>query len=162
MPESKPDAFPERERGVLRDLARRVKEASFDPRMAERRRHWTLHNDLEPCLPIVWLSPEGGWRELLPDGLLRSQGAEARAMEWELRMRLYRYAHFDDASVIEARWEVPKAIEIGGWGIQAEWTYSSDALGARKFKPVIFAPPTWNGFACPWSRTTRKNRNAGC
>jgi hypothetical protein len=140
VPELEPEAFPKRERRVLRELARRVKEASSDPRMAERRRHWTLHNDLETCPPIVWLSPEGAWRELLPDSLLQSQGPESRAMEWELRMRLYRYEHFDDASVIEARWEVPKAIEIGGWGIQAEWTHSPDTFGARKFKPVIFAP----------------------
>jgi hypothetical protein len=105
--------------------------------MSERRRHWTMHNDLVPCPPLVWLSPEGAWRELTPESTLQCADHDARAMERKLRMRLYRYEHFDDASVIEARWEVSKAITVSGWGIEAEWTLSPDALGARRFKPVI-------------------------
>jgi hypothetical protein len=99
-----------------------------------------MHNDLEPCPPVVWLSPEGAWRELVPESMLRCAGHDARSMEHDLLMRLYRYEHFEDASVIEARWEVSKAITVTGWGIEAEWTYSADALGARRFKPVIHSP----------------------
>ena len=140
MSEAKPKAFAVEDRKVLRELARRVKDVAADRCMNERRLHWTLHNDLEPCPPVVWLSPEGAWRELLPDRALCSTHSEARAIEWDLRLRLYRYDHFDDASVIEPRWEVPKAIEVSDWGIEAEWTYSPDPLGARKFKQVIHAP----------------------
>jgi hypothetical protein len=140
MPDGKPQAFAAGDKRILRELAQRVRDVSADPRMGARRRHWTLHNDLEPCRPVVWLSPEGAWRELLPDGDLCCTHREARVMEWDLRMRLYRYEHFDDASVIEPRWEAPKAIEIGGWGIDAEWTWSPDPLGARRFKGVIHAP----------------------
>jgi hypothetical protein len=128
------------DRATLRELARRVKEAAADPRMAERRRHWTEHNDLKSAEPVIWLSPEGAWRELVPDASLLCAGEDAREAERELRMRLYRYAHFDDASVIEARWDVPKAIETSPWGIEAEWTYSREAQGARTFKPVLHGP----------------------
>jgi hypothetical protein len=135
-----PEILTAKDRNILRDLARRVKEAAADPRMAERRRHWMMHNDLEACPPIVWLSPEGAWREILPESLLQCMDPEARLMEWDLRARLHRYGHFEDASVIEARWEVPKAIHVSGWGIEAEWTDSPDAFGARRFKPVIHSP----------------------
>jgi len=152
VPEQRSISFAQEDRNVLRNLARRVNEASADPRMEERRRHWTMHNDLEACPPVVWLSPEGAWRELIPEESLACSSEEARSMERELRTRLYRYAHFDDSSVIEARWEVPKAIEESGWGIEAEWTYSSDALGARRFKPVIRSPDDLSRLRMPTIR----------
>lgn len=133
-------AFSPADRGILRELATRVREAAGDPRMAERRRHWTLHNDLRPCKPVVWLSPEGSWRELLPERALRCENEEAREVEASLGRKLYQYDHFDDAQVIEARWEVGKAITVSDWGIEAQWTPSPDALGARAFKPVIHCP----------------------
>ena len=140
MTENKPTRFSGEDTSFLRALARHVKDAAADPRMAERRRHWTLHNDLKPTTPIVWLSPEGSWRELVPDAALCCVDGEARNMERELLMRLYRYEHFDDASVIETRWEVPKAIETDDWGMRAEWRRSAEALGARTFKPVLHDP----------------------
>lgn len=140
MKKGKPAAFSRQDRHTLRELALRLKDAAADPRMVERRRHWTEHNDLKPARPVVWLSPEGSWRELVPDASLSCTGEEARDAERELRMRLYRYGHFDDASVIEARWNVPKAIRTSSWGFENEWTYSPDALGARKYKPILFGP----------------------
>jgi hypothetical protein len=140
MKEKKPASYSRADRASLRELALRVKEAAADPRMADRRRHWMEHNDLAPTEPVIWLSPEGAWRELVPDATLLCAGEEAREAERELRMRLYRYEHFDDDSVIEARWDVPKAIETSPWGIEAEWTYSREALGARRFKPVLRGP----------------------
>jgi hypothetical protein len=61
-------------------------------------------------------------------------------MEWDLRHRIYTHEHFDTDNVIEKEWIVPKAISDSGWGLQAEWTHSASATGARKFRPVIRTP----------------------
>ncbi len=124
----------------LRDLAKRVAEIAALPINAERRALWTRHNALDPARPMMLVFPEGAWRELLPTDALACENQAARGIERNLRMRIYTYEHFRDDSVIEADWVVGKAVRNSGWGVSAEWDYSDDPTGARKFHPVIHGP----------------------
>ena len=125
------------DRQVLRDLAQRVAEIAALPVMAERKRLWRQHNSLKPCRPMILVFPEGSWRELLPDSALRCTDQAARRIEWDLRHRVYAHEHFRSDNVIEREWTVGKAIRNSGWGLEAQWTHSPSATGARAFKPVI-------------------------
>jgi hypothetical protein len=132
--------IPARDRRILRDLARRVAEAAHLPVMAARRREWKRHNDLRPGRPMILIFPEGAWRELLPEAALQCETPEARAMETELRRRLYAGEQFDSDNVVEAEWVVSKAIRSTGWGLEARHLDSPATHGAWAFDPVLSEP----------------------
>ena len=96
------------DRSILRDLAKRVADIAGLPIMAERRKLWKRHNSLRPARPMILVFPEGSWRELIPEASLECADETARARERALRRRIYTHEHFDDDSVIEKNWGVPR------------------------------------------------------
>jgi hypothetical protein len=128
------------ERTLLRDLAKRVAEIAGDPIMAKRREMWQRHNRLERVRPMVLVFPEGSWRELLPQAALQCTDTELRAIEWELRRRIYHHEHLHDDTPIEKNWIVSKAIGNTGWGLEPRHIASPDPNGAFGFDPVILEP----------------------
>jgi len=130
----------EKDRTILRDLAKRVAEIADKPIQAQRRELWKKHNSLQPCRPMMLIFPEGSWGELLPDSVLQCEEQQARGIEWQLRSRIYTEEHFADDTVIEKEWVVQKVISTTGWGLQARHIDSTEARGAWKFDPVIKEP----------------------
>ncbi len=128
------------DRAILRDLATRVTEIADQPVMAERRDLWTRHNRLERVRPMILVFPEGAWREMLPQDVLACEENQARAMEWELRRRIYYQDHLDDDTVIEKEWVVNKVVTNTGWGLETSTIESSHDTGAWGFDPVIHTP----------------------
>jgi len=125
------------DRTILRDLAKRIIEISENPVMNFRRRMWIKHNSLRSTYPMMLVYPEGSWCELLPDSSLNCTDENARAIERNLRMRVYEYEHFQDDTVVDKQWIVRKKIINSGWGLEAQWIPSSEARGAYLFDPVI-------------------------
>lgn len=125
------------DRRRLRDLARKVAEIASLPIMAERREMWKRHNQLERVRPLVLVFPEGAWRELLPEAGLQCEDKRARAMEWELRRRIYQHEKINDDNVIEKTWVVHKVIHSTGWGLEAQHIASNQDTGAWGFDPII-------------------------
>ena len=122
---------------ILRTVASRVAEIAAMPENAERRRCWMEHNSLRSRKPMMLIFPEGAWRELLPPSVLSCQEAANRAIEWELRRRIYTWEHFQDDSVIEPEWVVGPDLKDTGWGLEPVKVPSSDALGAFRIQPVL-------------------------
>ncbi len=125
------------DRRILRELAKQVAEIAHLPIMSERRALWSRHNQLDSPHPMILVFPEGSWREMLPASALRCEGESARAMEWQLRSRLYYHEHIHDDTVIEARWVVNKRVLVSGWGMEARHKPSAEETGAWAFDPVI-------------------------
>ena len=71
----------EKDRTLVRDLAKKLAEIAALPVMEERRRMWKSHNRLERVRPMVLVFAEGGWTELLPESVLECEDEEARKME---------------------------------------------------------------------------------
>ena len=128
------------DRSILRELAQRLAEIGHLPVMAQRRDLWTRHNQLQRTRPLVLVFPEGSWEELLPWASMRCQGDRARAIEWNLRSRIYTYEHFMDDTVIEPHYVVHKAVEVSGWGLESKEKPSTETRGAWAFVPVIHEP----------------------
>jgi hypothetical protein len=124
-------------RGVLRDLARRVADIASLPVMAERREMWQRHNCLERVRPMVLVFPEGSWREILPESGLQCRDEKARAIEWQLRSRIYYHEHIHDDTVIEGMWVVQKRVSHSGWGLEPQHIASPEPTGAWGFDPVV-------------------------
>ncbi len=133
-------AIAQNDRRLLRELAKRVAEVAALPVQAERRELWRRHNRLERVRPMLLVFPEGSWRELLPDSALACEGESARAMERDLRVRLYCHEHFRDDTVIEREWSARKAVTDTGWGLEPRRHESGSTTGAWQFDPVIKEP----------------------
>jgi len=132
--------IPEKDRTILRDLAKRVAEIGALPEMEARRREWKRHNSLHAGRPMMLIFPEGSWEELLPQSVLICEDAAARSMEWELRHRIYTFEHFRSDNVVDGEWIVGKAIGNTGWGLEPRHRDSPAARGAWAFEPVINEP----------------------
>jgi len=130
----------QRDRSIIRDLAKRVAEAAAFPIMAERREIWKRHHGLERIKPMILVFPEGSWTELIPWDSLECEDPAARDYEYNLRKKLYYFDHIPDDTVIEETYIVNKAISTTGWGLTPEWIPSDQGTGAGTFKPVINSP----------------------
>jgi len=131
---------PRAERKLLRDLAKQVADIAALPVMEERKRLWRRHNALKAGRPMVLVFPEGSWRELLPAESLRCASKEGRALELDLRRRIYTHEHFFDDTVVEALMVVGTVVHSTGWGLEPKWRPATEAVGARGFDPVILTP----------------------
>ncbi|MCL2700111.1 MAG: hypothetical protein FWE88_00285 [Phycisphaerae bacterium] len=125
------------DRNVIRDLARRVADVAAMPIQRQRVDAWKRHNALRGERPLILLFPEGAWRELLPEETLLCEHADARGIEYALRIRLYEHEHFRQDKPIEADWPVQKHVRSTGWGLEAQWHYADEATGARTFNPIL-------------------------
>ena len=126
-----------RDRALLRKLAQEVAEIASRSEISQRRRQWVEHNSLRSTKPMMLVFPEGSWAELLPDNLLQCETEETRAIEWNLRHRIYTFNHFQDDSVIEAEWVVGAPLTNTGWGLEPVKLASSEERGSFRIVPVL-------------------------
>lgn len=110
--------IPEKDKQILRDLARRVAVHAADPLQDKKRRLWTLHNDLKTDEPVVFIDPENGWNEIFPAASLQCGHKLAREWEMELRKRLFHAEHLKDDFVIDDIFSVPFVSSDDGWGVE--------------------------------------------
>ena len=127
------------DRDLLRTLARHVAEIATQPRQEQNAELWRRHNDLEPGRPLVLAFPEGAWRELLPDSQLICTHPWARAVEGDLRRRIYSDAHLRDDNVIEAVLVCPVAIRWPALGLEVRHTASPQATGAFHIEQTLLS-----------------------
>ncbi len=145
--------FQTHDRNMLRNLAKHVADIAHDPVMATRRKMWVEHNSLRSTSPMMLVFPEGGWEELLPESVLLCETQPARAIELELRKRMYHNEHFQDDTVVDNEWIVSKVINPpslpvlanpithdSGWGVLPQLMPSKENRGAWGFVPVIKGP----------------------
>ena len=99
----------EKDRGILRELARRYAELAALPVNEERNARIRRINGLVPDRPVVWIN-EIPWHEMDIDGqlILRCEGPEARKMEWFFREKLFRWKYFQADMVLEPAYFVQK------------------------------------------------------
>lgn len=134
-----------KERRILRELAGRLADIAELPVMEQRREMWRRHNRLEHVRPLIFVSPEGSWDEIVPESQLQTRNESARKMERELRRRIAQHEIINDDTPIEKTWKVQKSIEALGnsigwdinWGVKIKKHISSLQGGSYGFDPVI-------------------------
>jgi len=121
----------DKERNILRDLAKRLAEYASDPAQQGKIAEWGRHNSLKPGKPMVLVYPEDVWDELLPDNVMQCENKEARATEWSLRARLYLAENIRDDRPVSGSWDVELVVNDPGCGLG--WNYSRhDVDGHRR------------------------------
>lgn len=129
-------AVSEREKTILRELARQVAAIAAQPIQAERVRLWKEHNALKPTRPVVLAQPEGAWTELVPDSSLQCQDALLRGWEQQLRCSLFRGQHMSDDQPITGIVHVPWVTDVSDYGVQTEYTHGQDRGSYRWAAPI--------------------------
>jgi len=129
----------QRDRETIRELAKKVADVAAQPEQDERRKRWYAQNSLRPGRPLVFISPEGSWVELLPDSTLTCEDNDARGVEQGLRMRLYAAEHFADDQVCNSVFRVSPAVHVTGWGIGPTHIFSGAPRGAYNWEAPVRA-----------------------
>lgn len=129
--------FEDKDRQILRELAKQIAEIGNHPRQARLRAMWKLHNSLKKTKPMVLVSPEGSWGEIFPEGTLRCTDPLARAYENHFRSLIYRWEHLRDDWVILPHLKVGLTWTHTGWGLAPGYTHSDMPRGAWHIEPPM-------------------------
>lgn len=105
------------EKDILKSLAGQVRVYADLPAMTERRERWYKHNACEHVGPMVLCYPECSWAELVPETTLECNDDFARAVERELRRRIYWWEHIRDDNTLEPYFVLPYVIHHDGYGV---------------------------------------------
>jgi hypothetical protein len=134
-------AISARDRGLLRELAKRVAEIAARPEEAEKARLWRVCNDLRPERAMVFANPQNGWPELHAKWLtLRCEDELARGFEWPLRLKLLRTEHIPDDFPLLPTFDVDLPVHGAGYedyGLRMEVTRTAGEGGAYHIVPDI-------------------------
>ena len=108
----------ERDKAILRELAKKVAEISVLPIQEKTFKAWKGLNALKPERPMFMID-QLPWGELNRDGDMNCVCEDwlARHFEWQLRETLYRWNHIQDDRVVMNTIRVPKAISNTGFGM---------------------------------------------
>ncbi len=157
----------EKEKGVIRDLARQVAGIAALPVHDEKRDMWTRVNRLERVRPLIHVQAidPSIWAELIPDGQLESTDKFHRQQEMALRTKIYCWEHFPDDRVVDDVVVCPIAVRGDSrstcFGMKVDSERPTMSFGAYAIKPTIeqesdidkiqTAPQVW----IDWDQTDR-------
>jgi hypothetical protein len=126
----------EKDKTILRDLAKRLAEIAALPIQREKAELWRRLNRLERVRPIVLLQ-NGTWHETGGQIKLETEDEFARGQEWYLRTTLYHWEHMPDDHVYEAKIYCPIIVRDTGMGIRVNATRPDHVFGAARYNPVL-------------------------
>src|SRR3989339_509459 len=79
-----------KEINILRKLAARKRELCDKTENIEKKKLYKSINSLIPLKPAILVSPEGSWRELIPEISLECEDEQLRAWELVLRKDIFK------------------------------------------------------------------------
>ncbi|MDR0450288.1 MAG: hypothetical protein LBH26_03390 [Treponema sp.] len=111
----------EKDRAILRELAKQVAEIASLPVQDEKRRLWRALNSLKPERPMVLIN-QVCWHEMNAEDklTLRCEDQECRNYERRFRKILYQWEFFPVDMVVDPFIQVDKAIENTMFGMAVE------------------------------------------
>jgi hypothetical protein len=127
------------DRAILRELAAKVAAHAGEEPNAAKARLWLDHNGLRPTRAVVLASPEGGWRDCVPDTALRCAVGAARDWERQLRQTIFRAERIRDDAPITRNFNVGWVLHRGDYGVPVPHVRTED-LGSYHWDPPIKAP----------------------
>lgn len=126
----------QKDRGILRELAKQVAELAARPTEEEKRKLWYAHNALQPTRPLVLCDPENGWNEIITPQSLQCEGGLARGWEWHLRREVFWGEQMRDDRVILSHFNVGHVYTETDWGMR-ETRIGGECGGAWRWEPPL-------------------------
>ena len=127
------------DRELLRALARRVRDISADPVMAERRQLWLRHASLDGERPMILAETQGVLDEVVPQSVLECEEDWARDLERRLRALIFQYEVVRDDYVVEPWINCNWVVSLGDFGVSIGQTHgdNADRLGSYVWDPPV-------------------------
>ncbi len=95
------------DREILRRLAHEVAEIAASDRMQKLKEEWRQHNALKSRRPMICVSPEGSWVEILTEQDLQCEDSLLRSFEYKLRQKIYWAKEIGDDTPVSEFFNVP-------------------------------------------------------
>ena len=135
--------FSDRDKQIVRDLAKAVAEIAALPVHEEKKQLWKRLNRLERVRPLIHVQAiaPSVWDELIPEDQLQSADPVARQEELRLRQIIYAWEHFPDDRVVDPH--AYSYIVVRGdsfvtdFGVETDYAWPEEKYGAAGFRPVI-------------------------
>ena len=125
-----------KDKGILRDLAKRVASLASEQQQEVKKRQWLRLNSLKETRPLIFADPENAWYELIPATELASAGNLARLWEFRLRKEIYWAERIRDDRVVEPAFPVYRVYDDTGWGVNVEIAGGGDGGAYRWEAPL--------------------------
>jgi hypothetical protein len=126
------------EKGLLRELARKVSAISQEPVWEQKRTLWKDKNSLRKTRPLVLCSlPEAAWDEILPERSMVVKDPWFRGCEWELCRRIYRWENIKDDEIITDKVYFPVKRTVTDWVEGRVRPYADRADHSARFTPSL-------------------------
>lgn len=127
----------ERDKKILRDLAKQFRELCERPVEQEKIRLWTDHNDLKETRPLLLVDMENGWNEALRfDRDIQCEGIMAGDWEMWLRKEIMYGTKIKDDKPLTPVFYLPYRGENTEWGITDDHEGGEDINQAYTWKPM--------------------------
>ena len=122
---------------ILRGLAQKVREIANRESMQTLIEKWKRHNSLKGTSPMICVSPEGSWREILPEAALQCSDKLFRTVEFDLRAKIFWAEKLKDDTPISANINIPWDITLGSYGMDVEMDTTESETGSFRYKEPI-------------------------
>jgi hypothetical protein len=129
-------SIPEKDKAILRDLAKKRAEIASLPVQEEKKELWRRLNRLDPVRPMVLLR-NGTWHQTADEIQLETEDDFTRGQELGLRRTLYHWEHMRDDTVYDANVYSAIVVKQTGMGIGTNATRPDHEFGAAKYNSVI-------------------------
>jgi hypothetical protein len=123
---------------VLRRLAARVRNICDSDENLALKQRWADLNDLKHSgPPLLFVYPEGSWREIIPTFPVECEDEQARRWEINLRKQIYQHDVIRDDAAFDPVFSVDRYISESDYGIPFKQSRSNEAQGAYHDEPVL-------------------------
>lgn len=126
--------IPEKDKVILKELARQVAEIAARPVMGERKILWKRHNMLERVRPVILCDPENGWNEIIVESMIQCTHSVARHWEDHLRKQIFWGNEMNDDYVVESVFKVPYVYRETQWGVAGSIKTATEKKTAEQGK----------------------------
>ncbi len=116
----------DREREILRELAKKVREISTKDIQEEKRGLWKAHNGLQETRPLIFCDPENAWYEIIKAADLKCTSPIARLFEFRLRKEIYWAEVICDDRVTEPCFTVQHAYRNTERGLETSFLKTNE------------------------------------
>ena len=152
-------SMPQKEKTLVRDLAKQVAAIASLPIQQEKAELWRRVNRLDPVRPMVMLQ-NGAWNETLDDREAQCTDGFCRGQELHLRRTLYQWEHMPGDMIVEDICYTPIVTRDTGWGLDVNAVRPDHYFGAAHFEPVIVSEQDIEKIKLPqvtvdWDETER-------
>ncbi len=111
---------------IIRELAKRVREISYEPINEERRQLWYKHNGLQHTRPLVLVESGIALNDLVPGSSCLCQEGWARGLELGFRRTIYHYEHINDDFVVEPYINCNWHVSVSDYGVDIKREYGNN------------------------------------